>query len=404
MASPASTSIFGLASWNDYHCYYGHVMWDVDTFALPVLAVLQPNAAAAMLSYRAQSLDAARKNAQAIGRPGVQFPWHSATSSSHEAAPLPGSATWYSDHITLDVALAFVRFWRLTGDAAFLKEKAWPVLRDVGTWIVGRVKETARGYEVAEAMGIAEREEPSDNPAFTNMSAKLMLRALGEAAEALGIPADPAWGAIERGLVLPEAGDRIVSHDGYSETEDKGATPEPLAAIFPQGYELPAERERATLRFYLERADEYVGSPMLSTLYGVWAAWANDRELAARLLDDGYGRFAADRFNQILEYRPDRLPEQPEAGPFFANMAGFLCSLVYGFTGMQPTREAPERWPSRRVVLPAGWEAIEIDRLCIRAVRRGWSRAKGRPGRALSSWRKHRRRKPSQCDAAHAPG
>jgi protein-glucosylgalactosylhydroxylysine glucosidase len=374
MASPASTSIFGLASWKDYHYYYGHVMWDVDTFALPVVAAFQPGAAAAMLNYRVLSLNAARTHAQTTGRLGVQFPWHSATSSGQEAAPIPGSATWYADHVTLDVALAFVRFWRLTGDATFLKEKAWPVLREVGSWISSRVKQTSRGYEFREAMGIAERKEPSNNPAFTNMSTKLVLRALVEAAEALDLTADPAWSAIERGLVLPEDGHRIVSHDDYTDGEEKGATPEPLAAIFPQGFELPPDREQATLRFYLDRADEYIGSPMLSALYGVWAAWANDRELAARLMEDGYGRFAADRFSQILEYRSDRFPEQPRAGPFFANMAGFLCGLVYGFTGVQPTREAPDRWASRRVVLPAGWDAIEIDRLCVH----------GRPARLVA--------------------
>ncbi|MBX4159174.1 hypothetical protein K4A07_18805, partial [Lactiplantibacillus plantarum] len=26
-ASPSATSIFGLATWHDYHYYYGHVMW-----------------------------------------------------------------------------------------------------------------------------------------------------------------------------------------------------------------------------------------------------------------------------------------------------------------------------------------------------------------------------------------
>jgi hypothetical protein len=165
-----------------------------------------------------------------------------------------------------------------------------------------------------------------------------------------------------------------VSHDGYAEDESKGATPEPLAAIFPQGFALPAEQERSTLRFYLDRADAYVGSPMLSALFGVWAAWANDRELAARLLNDGYGRFVADRFSQTLEYRPDRFPEQPRAGPFFANMAGFLSGLIFGFPGLRPSLEVPERWPARPVVLPAGWEAIEIDRLCLR----------GRPARLVA--------------------
>ena len=44
-SSPASTSIFGLATWHDYHYYYGHVMWDIEAFAVPVLAFLQPAAA-----------------------------------------------------------------------------------------------------------------------------------------------------------------------------------------------------------------------------------------------------------------------------------------------------------------------------------------------------------------------
>ena len=35
-SAPSSTSIFGLAQWNDYHYYYGHVMWDVDLFRPPV--------------------------------------------------------------------------------------------------------------------------------------------------------------------------------------------------------------------------------------------------------------------------------------------------------------------------------------------------------------------------------
>ena len=43
VASPASTSIFGLATWHDYHYYYGHVMWDIETFVVPVA---QPPAAA----------------------------------------------------------------------------------------------------------------------------------------------------------------------------------------------------------------------------------------------------------------------------------------------------------------------------------------------------------------------
>ena len=64
----------------------------------------------------------------------------------------------------------------------------------------------------------------------------------------------------------------------------------------------------------------YIGSPMLSALYGVWAAYTGDRALSAELMEDGYGRFCVGRFMQTLEYRQDVFSEQPRAGPFFANL------------------------------------------------------------------------------------
>ena len=120
---------------------------------------------------------------------------------------------------------------------------------------------------------------------------------------------------------------------------------------------------------------------MLSALYGVWAARTGDRALSARLLEDGYGRFCVGRFMQTLEYRHDVFPEQPRAGPFFANLGGFLTSLLLGFPGLQPGPDDPEGWARRPVVLPEGWSAIEVDRLwCHRgafrlAARHGDARA-----------------------------
>ena len=105
---------------------------------------------------------------------------------------------------------------------------------------------------------------------------------------------------------------------------------------------------------------------MLSALYGVWAARSNDRRLALRFLDEGYGQFTSGRFSQTLEYRPDKFPEQPRAGPFFANIGGFLLSLLFGFTGLKPNYGEVETWNERTAVLPDGWRAIEVDRVWIR--------------------------------------
>jgi hypothetical protein len=58
-------------------------------------------------------------------------------------------------------------------------------------------------------------------------------------------------------------------------------------------------------------AQDYIGSPMLSALYGAWAARAGDRALALKLLDEGYGQFCVGRFLQTLEYRPTAFPSSP---------------------------------------------------------------------------------------------
>lgn len=365
-SSCSSTSIFGLATWRDYHYYYGHVMWDIEAFAVPILALVQPRAAASLLDYRFRNLDRARANAKLMGRTGAQFPWESSPSLGEECAPLPGTAAWHEDHVSLDVARAFALFADLTEQGEFRRERAWPVLSGVADWIVSRVHETPNGYEIRASMGIAERAEPVDNAAFTNMAAVVVLEDAIRIGERLGRAIDPRWRQIAQRMVVPLRGKVVVSHDGYRKTEEKGATPDPLMGIWPFGYALDADVEQATLAYYLDQADRYIGSPMLSALYGTWAARAGDRALALKLLDDGYAAFESGRFGQILEYRPDRFPEQPRAGPFFANMGGFLTGLLLGLTRLRPGEDEPEAWCEAPIVLPHGWEAIEIDRLWVR--------------------------------------
>ncbi|HLK26197.1 MAG TPA: glycoside hydrolase family 65 protein [Caulobacteraceae bacterium] len=365
-SSPASTSIFGLATWHDYHYYYGHVMWDIETFCVPPLIFLQPDAAHAILDYRLRSLEAARSNARLMGRRGVQFPWESAPSSGEEAAPVPGTAAWREDHVSLDVARAFALYADAAGDEAFARDKAWPVLSGVAEWIKSRVIETSRGFEIRASMGIAERKAPADNAVFTNLSARAVLEATVSLASQLGHAIDPAWSRIAAGLRVPKRGAVVLPHDRYRRDEEKGATPDPLMGVFPLAGGFDAATETATLSQFLACADDYIGSPMLSALYGVWAARTGNRTLAAELLDAGYARFCTGRFTQTLEYREDVFPEQPRAGPFFANLGGFLMSLILGFPGVTPGPGEPQSWCRGPVVLPAGWRAIEIDRLWIR--------------------------------------
>ena len=366
-ASPSSTSIFGLAMWHDYHYYYGHVMWDIDAFCIPPVILTQPQAAEALLHFRSRTLPAARSNARLSDRRGLQFPWQSGPATGEEAAPAGGDAAAHEDHGSLHVARAFSFYAEITGNRAFLADRAWPVLRGVADWIVSRVVETGRGFEMLEAMGPAEVPEPPDNDAFTLMGAHDVLGRAIRAARNLGQEVPQRWVDVREGLYLPHRGDgAIASHDDFRIDEDKGATPSPLAGLFPLDYAASEAERQATLELFLAHWRDYVGAPMLPALYSVWAAMAGDRELALKLFGEGYAAYDFPRFHQCLEYRQDHPDSQVNAGPFFANLGGMLLGLLYGFAGLVIDDGEPDRWPRRPVVLPQGWESIEVERLWVR--------------------------------------
>src|SRR5438445_792807 len=164
-----STSMFGLAYWPNYHYYRGQVMWDIESFVFPPLAVTDPHAADALLQYRPDRLRRARRHAALNGHRGLQLPWANGIILNHD---------------------------RFTPD--------------------------------------------------------------------------------ERGVT--------------------GATPEALAALFPVGYVVAPETERATIEFYLERIDDFIGHPMLSALLGVYAAWIGERERSLDLFERGYAEFVNEPF------------------------------------------------------------------------------------------------------------
>lgn len=366
-ATPAATSIFGLATWHDYNYYFGHVMWDVDAFCVPPLVLLQPDAALAMLEFRTRGLEAARSIAKLSGRAGLQFPWEAAPLSGQEASPGGGDGAAHEDHGSLHTARAFALYADATGDKAFLDEKAWPVLSGVANWLVSRVTPTARGFEFLRSTGPAEVPEPPDNDAFTIMAAIEVLRRAIRAAQQTGRDAPLEWSVVAEALYVPIRADKVIAaHDGFRISEPKGATPSPLAGLFPYDYPAPEDVRQTTLEFYLKHWEEYVGAPMFPALYTTWASLAGDRDLALKLFEEGYARYDHGRFHQCLEYRLDHPDSQVAAGPFFANLAGMLLGMLMGLTGLVIDDRAPTDWTRRPVTLPTGWTAIEVERVWIR--------------------------------------
>ncbi|MBV9577646.1 MAG: hypothetical protein JO057_03545 [Chloroflexi bacterium] len=144
------------------------------------------------------------------------------------------TAGWFEDHVSPDVALGFARYAHATADERFRRDGAWRVLQGVADWIVSRVTRTGRGYELKDVMGIAETQQPIDNNAYTTMISTVVLREAIACARQIGAPWPPIWQEVADHLVLPRGTNtcRLVSHDDFDPSEDKGATPDRSPAFF----------------------------------------------------------------------------------------------------------------------------------------------------------------------------
>ena len=183
---------------------------------------------------------------------------------------MPGTAAWHEDHVSLDVARAFSFYADATGDEEFLRTKAWPVLSGVAEWLTSRVTRTA-----AATISPSPWASPSENsPCATRPSltwARSWFCGTPSRRGAAWLPIRSAWIKLADGIAIPRRGKAIVSHDDYRSNEEKGATPDPLMGIFP--LDLRLIRKRASdLGALSGNAEDYIGSPMLSALYGAWAA------------------------------------------------------------------------------------------------------------------------------------
>jgi hypothetical protein len=364
-----STSMFGLAYWPNYHYYRGQVMWDIDTFAFPTLLLTAPDTSAALLDFRRRGADAARRNAAMNGYLGLQYPWAAGPLSGEEAIRTSAELVQVEQHVSMSVAHAFALYVHVTGDEEFLRDRAWTVISGVADWIVSRLVSSERGYEFKQTLGFAEgREAPVDNDAYVNMAAIVVLREAAALADRVDRPDGARWRAAADGILVPMKDGLILNHDRFTPAEGglPGATPEALGGLFPFGYEVPREVEEKTIRFYLGRVEPYLGSPMFCAPLGVFAARIGDRELAARLFEQGYAEYVNEPWLDTNEFSVVRHPEKPVVGPMFANLGGFLTSCLFGLTAMKPNLGEPATWFERPVVMPEGWDGIEVEQVWIR--------------------------------------
>lgn len=355
-AAPGSVPPFGLSS----SSYGGHVFWDTEIFMYPVLLLAAPPVAQATLRYRTDRLAAAGENARVNGYGGAMFPWESASSGA-EVTPIY-AATSEEHHITLDVAFACLQYAYATDDRLFVDRQIRPLLIAVCRWIASRVEKTSRGYEIRHVVGVDEGEENVHNNSYTNIAAAIVLRGSARVLRSVGVDPPAVWETIADGIVIPvdERLGIIRKHDSYTYSGGP-CVPETLAAFFPLTYRHPDDEvERRTYRYHLDLAETVLHYPMLSSMFGVWAARQGDRAFALHCFERGIAEFSCSPFDSFSEFSGTDRPN------FLTNPAGFLTACLYGLTGLQLDDGDPTSWGTYPIVLPEGWDAIEVERLWIR--------------------------------------
>jgi hypothetical protein len=366
-SSPCSTGLFGLGFWHNYHHFRGHVFWDIETWSLPPLLLTAPHAARAILDCRSERLPAARLHAKMNGYRGVMFPWESSPLRGEEVTPGGWPQIIHEQHVSLDVAFAFAHYVHATGDEYFLREQAWPVLHGVAEWICSRVLKTERGYEIRQVIGIDEGAVGVPNNAYTNIGAIMVLREAILFARRLGFAPSHHWHEVERNMYLPidSASNALEKYDDFQD-KGGGTCPDSLACFFPFGYRAAPEVEQATCDYYLCRREGYIGYPMLSAPMGVWVARTGDRELSRDCFERGVADFVFGPFMEFDEFGAPFTQHREKVGPYLAHCGGFLMSCMYGLTGLVLNEGEPHDWGQNRIVMPQGWDGVQVERIYLR--------------------------------------
>ncbi len=328
--------------------YNGHVFWDTELWMYPPLLMLHPEIARSLLEYRFERLDAARLNAFSHGFAGAMFPWESAASGMEET-PVWALTGPFEHHITSEVGWAFWKYFQVTGDNDFLRDRAYPVLREVADFWVSRVERDADGYHIRNVVAADEYAENVDDNAFTNAGAILTLRYAAQAARLLGATPDPRWEAVADSVVILRFDDGVTrEHATYAGETIKQADVNLLA------YPFDLITDEATIRkdlAYYERVMDPRGPAMGPAVLSVLYNRLGEPEKAYALFLRGYQPNRVPPFGVLAETAGG-------TNPYFATGAGgMLQAVLAGFGGLDISDEGITR---RDTPLPPGWKRLTI--------------------------------------------
>jgi trehalose/maltose hydrolase-like predicted phosphorylase len=343
--SDLSIAPMGLSSQN----YNGHIFWDTELWMFPPLLLLNQDIARSLVNYRSDRLDKARQKAINFGYSGAMFPWES-DDTGEEATPAWALTGTFEHHITADVAIAFWNYYRVTKNLSWLREKGYPLMKEVADYWVSRSTENKDGsYSIKNVVGANEFAPNVDDNAFTNGSAITALQFATLAAKEVGEKPNPKWEAVAGKIVILKFPDGTTKeHKAYAGERIKQADVNLLT--YPLNVVSDKETVLKDLRYYEPKLAKE-GPAMGQSVFAVIYARLGDTKEAYRLFKRSYQPNKRPPFGALAE-------AATSDNPYFATGAGGMLQVVlFGFGGLDINENGIVQ---KNPILPEAWKSLTL--------------------------------------------
>lgn len=335
------------------NAFNGHVFWDMDSWMFPALLPQHPELAKAMLEYRFRTLDGARANAKAEGLPGASYAWESASTGKETI----GGEFSHGRHVTGDVALALQQYSAASGDSAWLRSRAWPILKETAENWVARAKPDGKGGFVFQQVTTPdELAGKVDYSAWTQFVARRNLELASGTARALGQSPNPRWATVAAGLNFEKNADGVIlAHSGFKDST-KSKQADALLLVHPGGMAFSQADLGKLYDFYAPRVIQN-GPAMTDAIHAIVAARLGRGEESLTRFQASYRPFLRPPYSLFSEKRSkDNLC-------FHTGEAGVVEAVLYGFAGLQLEADHGAAHPKLDPHVPPGWQSLKLHQL-----------------------------------------
>ncbi len=342
-------------------CYSDHVFWDNDSWDFPVLVLLQPDRARSLEMFRYRTLPGAEARAKARGYGGAMYPWESDAQKGVDVTPYTAIAFSEREiHVNADIAIAQWQYYLVTGDAAWLRDYGYRVIRETAEFWASRAtynREKDR-YEILHVTSPDEAYNDVPNDSFTNAVAQKTLQAAVAAAGVVGQAPDPQWTEIARKMYIPFS-EKEQRHLDFDETVPHTKKTWMGSSISwlsypPLDLAMNNEVRRNDFNFAVKSLSELTpdANDMVPVMLGIEASELGDEAESYKWLKFSMGGFLKPPFNMRSE------TARNNAIYNLSISAGFLENFLYGFTGLRFTDQGLT--PVYAPVLPSAWKSVTI--------------------------------------------